>query len=157
MSHRLAAELPEAIAAAAPVAGSLEIPAERVRRPKPVMIFHGTNDDHVPFAGGIGPSSVAGVRFNSVENAVSAWTRVNGCDATPAVEPLPDREDDGTSVERRTWPGCDNGADVVLYVIQGGGHTWPGRTLAERLLGVSTKEISATDLMWEFFKAHPKR
>lgn len=157
MSYRLGAELPDLIAAIAPVAGSLEVPADRVRVPKPVLIFHGSDDDHLPFAGGIGPRSVAGVSFNSVDRAVTAWTRVNGCGKTPTVVQLPDREDDGTTVERRTWPGCAGGADVVLYVIQGAGHTWPGRTLAERLLGVSTKEISATDLMWEFFKAHPMR
>jgi polyhydroxybutyrate depolymerase len=44
---------------------------------------------------------------------------------------------------------------VVLYVIEGGGHTWPGRTPRFAFLGKSTSHISANDLMWEFFQKHP--
>jgi polyhydroxybutyrate depolymerase len=157
MAYRLAAELPDRIAAIAPVAGSLEVPAERVRRPVPVLIFHGTADDHLPFGGGRGARSIAGVDFTPVAFALDTWTAVNGCGRMPRVERLPDRFDDGTSVERRVYPDCRGGADVVLYAIEGGGHTWPGRVLRERLLGVATREISATDLMWEFFAGHGRK
>jgi polyhydroxybutyrate depolymerase len=62
------------------------------------------------------------------------------------------------TVTRQTYgPGRD-GAEVVLYVIEGGGHTWPGRVGAgpvERLLGPSTRDIDANELMWEFFQRHP--
>jgi polyhydroxybutyrate depolymerase len=44
---------------------------------------------------------------------------------------------------------------VVLIVIEGGGHTWPGREAQARVLGKSTKNISANDVMWEFFLKHP--
>ena len=45
-------------------------------------------------------------------------------------------------------------------VVEGGGHAWPGSTFElppelEDLLGVTTHEISANDLMWDFFVAHP--
>ena len=42
-----------------------------------------------------------------------------------------------------------------LVVIEGGGHTWPGKEPRMRSLGVSTRDISANDMMWEFFQRHP--
>jgi polyhydroxybutyrate depolymerase len=38
-------------------------------------------------------------------------------------------------------------------VVEDGGHTWPG-SLDVPLLGETTREIDATDLIWEFFAAH---
>lgn len=48
-----------------------------------------------------------------------------------------------------------NGSEVVLVVIEGGGHTWPGRQPRIQALGASTHDIEANDLMWEFFEKHP--
>ena len=46
---------------------------------------------------------------------------------------------------------------VVLYSVEGGGHTWPGgEDLPKRLLGVTTHEINATRLLWEFYVQHPR-
>ena len=50
--------------------------------------------------------------------------------------------------------GTAGKADVVLYVIENGGHTWPGSLLAPAFLGLSTRNISANDIMWEFFRKH---
>lgn len=44
---------------------------------------------------------------------------------------------------------------MVLLVIEGGSHTWPGRPARLRYLGPLTEDISANDLMWEFFEKHP--
>ena len=44
-------------------------------------------------------------------------------------------------------------AAVLLYTIQGGGHTWPGSIDVARL-GRTTQSINATDLIWEFFQGH---
>jgi polyhydroxybutyrate depolymerase len=151
MAYRLAAERPDRIAAIAPVAGSLEVPLGYLPHPVSVLHFHGTDDDHLPFDGGRGRRSIAGVSFSSVAHTIGSWVAADHCRPTPDVTPLPDRVDDGTTVERREYPRCQEGAAVVLYVIQGGGHTWPGRPALAGLLGVTTREISATDLMWDFF------
>ena len=45
----------------------------------------------------------------------------------------------------------------MLITIQGGGHTWPGQEPRVKLLGKATKNISANDLMWEFFEKHPMK
>jgi polyhydroxybutyrate depolymerase len=63
----------------------------------------------------------------------------------------------GTTVQRKSHGPGKDGAEVVLLVIQGGGHTWPGRDSLLPILGKSTGNISANDLMWEFFQKHPMK
>ena len=119
---------------------------------------NGTDDKFLPIGGGIGPKSLAKVVFRSVDQSIRAWAKANGCPEKPVVVDLPNKVDDGTSVQRKTYGPGKDGAEVVLYVIQGGGHTWPGRDpVLQSLLGKSTKSISANDLMWEFFKRHPMK
>jgi polyhydroxybutyrate depolymerase len=70
---------------------------------------------------------------------------------TPATEPVSDE------VERQVW-SCPEGADVEFYIVDGGGHTWPGTPLPEPLatiLGYTTTDIDATAIAWEWFKSHP--
>jgi polyhydroxybutyrate depolymerase len=105
--------------------------------------------------GGTGRRSVSGVRHRSVEHSVRAWVRANGCREEPATEVLPDRVGDGTAVTAKSYRGGKGGAEVVLVAVGGGGHTWPGRVLGTRTLGRATRNVSANDLMWEFFRRHP--
>ena len=81
--------------------------------------------------------------------------KANGCKEEPATEELPDTAKDGTKVTCQTYSGGKDGAEVVLVVIEGGGHTWPGREGPVKWLGKATKNVSANDLMWEFFQKHP--
>ncbi len=55
-------------------------------------------------------------------------------------------------VTRKTWSGGNEDSEVVLIEIEGGGHTWPGQKPIVSLLGESTMDVSANDLMWEFFQ-----
>jgi polyhydroxybutyrate depolymerase len=91
-----------------------------------------------------------------VEHSIRQWVAADGCPAKPTVTELPRKVDDGTSVTRKHYGPGRQGAEVVLYEIQGGGHTWPGRQLPVEFLGRSTKNISANDLMWDFFVRHPR-
>jgi polyhydroxybutyrate depolymerase len=73
----------------------------------------------------------------------------NGC-AT-----VPHRTEKGT-IRTEIYAGGKDGTEVALYTVNGGGHAWPGGQ--PYLLGPEpTKEISATDLMWEFFMRNPKK
>jgi polyhydroxybutyrate depolymerase len=156
MAYRLAAEMSDRIAAIAPVAGTMTIDEVKLKRPVPVIHFHGTADNLVPF-GGPGRRNPSPVRFRSVEETVKLWAKQNGCPDEPAVKELPNEAKDKLKVTRKTWgPGTD-GAEVVLYVVEGGGHTWPGRDLPFEIVGKSTKNISASDLLWEFFQKHPMK
>jgi polyhydroxybutyrate depolymerase len=154
MSYRLASELSDRIAAIAPVGGPMGTETCQPTRPVSVIHFHGTDDENAPFKGGKGRGP-SGTNFFSVEHSIQAWVKANGCDKVPVVTQFPDTAKDGTSVSRKTYGSGKEGAEVVLIEITGGGHTWPGQEPRLKALGKSTKDISANDLMWEFFEKHP--
>jgi polyhydroxybutyrate depolymerase len=157
MAYRLASELSDRIAAVAAVSGTMGTDRCAPQGPVPLLHFHGTNDEFIPFAGGQGVKSLPGANFYSVEHSIRAWVKANGCNEEPTTEELPDQAKDGTRVLKKTYGGGKDGAEVVLVVIEGGGHTWPGRPLPERSLGKVTANVSANDLMWEFFAKHPMK
>ena len=157
MAYRLASELSDRIAAVAPVAGPMGTATCGPKRPVPIVHFHGTDDEFAPFKGGKGVKSLFGTDFYSVERTIRAWVKADGCQEEPLVEELPDRAKDGTSVTRKTYGAGKDGAEVVLVVIEGGGHTWPGRAPGLKVLGKATRNVSANDLMWEFFEKHPMK
>ncbi len=128
------------------------------KKPVPVILaFHGTDDKFAPFKGGRGERSLSQTEFHSVEHSIGCWVKANGCRAEPVVTEEKAKVEDGTKVTRKTWGGGKNGSEVVLIEITGAGHTWPGRQPALLFLGKSTKNISANDEMWEFFKKHPRK
>jgi polyhydroxybutyrate depolymerase len=143
MAYRLACEAGEVFAAFGGVAGAY---AENLdcapTRPVPMLFFHGTADPIVPYDGGSGLPAIAPF--------VHDFAQRNGCDAQPiALAQV-------GSVGGWQYSGCDSDADVALYIIDGGGHTWPGGPgMLEFLLGVTTQDIDASAVMWEFYVAHP--
>ena len=109
---------------------------------RPIIVFHGTDDPVVPYAGG--PINTgAGIQVAPAEQTAAAWANHNGCTGGPN-ETVVD-----TEVVRIDWTGCAE--PVVMYRIVGGGHTWPGAIDIARL-GSTTHQISATDEMWRLFE-----
>jgi polyhydroxybutyrate depolymerase len=151
MSSRLACDLSDRIAAIGAVAG-LSYPRNcATARPIPVIAFHGTADAVVPYEGGpimAGLSQQLGLQAPPVQETVANWAEHNACANIPLEEQM------SGSVSIIAYDGCEEAAAVVFYAIDGGGHTWPGAIDVARL-GATTHEISATDLIWEFFVAHP--
>lgn len=157
MAYRVAAEMPERIAAVAAVAGGLEIDPAAIKGPVPVLHIHGTADDYVPWNGGKGSRSRLADPHASVPATIEAWIKANGADPFTISVVLPDRDPgDGTRVVRHQHAPGPAGAPVILYQIKGGGHTWPGRARRELLLGVASLDMDANDVIWEFFAAHRK-
>jgi polyhydroxybutyrate depolymerase len=149
MSSLAACRLYDKLAAIAPVAGSPYSALEcRGKGPVPVIAFHGTEDQLVPFEGG--PGGRLGLPTRSVRDNMLNWAKHNGCDLTLSSERV------AADVVVESYGGCRNGADVRLYVVEGGGHTWPGANLDVAWLGETTHSIDATALLWDFFAAHPK-
>ncbi|MBT8495355.1 MAG: alpha/beta fold hydrolase [Deltaproteobacteria bacterium] len=140
LSHRLACELPDRIAAIAPVAGVMGIPFETCDpgKPVPVMHFHGTWDTLVPYDGNLTQG------MPSVEETVAAWAERNGC-STATSETF--RSGDSVC---QSFEGCPSSGAVSYCTVDGGGHTWPGG-LPVPAMGKTTNELSATDAMWDFF------
>jgi polyhydroxybutyrate depolymerase len=159
MSHRLACELSERIAAIAPISGVNQFAAVAPCGPSravAVVAFHGTADQIAPYNGGQGKHDT-GIRL-SVPKTIADWVARNKCSANPRHENLPTTVSDGTAVSRDTYSSCSDGAEVMIYTIDGGGHTWPdGQPYApEFLIGKTTHNINANQVMWEFFKNHPR-
>lgn len=156
MCYRLAAELSDRIAAIAPVAGTMTLPDPQPVRPVPIIHFHGTKDGWVP-PGGPAPGTPDFLTFFSLPDTLRAWCEVNGCDfETPIETQLPDIANDGTTVRRAVYGPGTNGAEIISLTIENGGHTWPGRwSLLGPLVGKTTRDISANELIWEFFNRHP--
>ncbi|HTS18931.1 MAG TPA: PHB depolymerase family esterase [Verrucomicrobiae bacterium] len=151
MTYRIGCELSDKVAAIAPVAGALDVENCQPANPVPVIIFHGTADEHVLYNGGE-PIRKADRHFRvdkSVAYAVSFWVKRDGCAPTPV-------HSQKGSIATDVYGGGKDGAEVVMYTVNGGGHAWPGGE--SYLLGAEpTKEISATDLMWDFFVRHPRK
>ena len=85
-------------------------------------------------------------------NKAANWAERNRC--------LPEPVDSlvAADVTRRTYTSCANRAPVVLYTVEGGGHTWPGGTpLPKWFVGRTTNGVDATSVMWAFFREHPLR
>ena len=156
MTYRLASELSDRIAAIAPVSGPMGTKDCRPSRPVPVIHFHGDADEFAPFQGGKGRGP-SGTDFYSVQHSIDAWVTANGCDKTPTTTRLVDRQDDGTTAKLLRYGSGKQDSEVVLVIIEGGGHTWPGREPRMRSLGVSTRDLSANDMMWDFFQQHPMK
>lgn len=134
MAHRLACERAAQFAAIAPVAASNRLPSCSPTRPVPVLAFNGTEDTLVSYA--------------SALQSHEEWGARNGCAAT-ATETF----QNGDS-RCEGFDGCDGGSSVVQCTVQGGGHTWPGGT-SLLPLGKTTQDLVASDMLWDFFTAHP--
>ena len=150
MCYRLAAELSDRIAAIAPVAGTIAIDESKPKRPVPVIHFHGTKDNLVPFEVPRARSPRSS-KLKGVEDSIQTWVKLNGCEAEPKTDTL-SKDGDEMKVTRKIYGGGKDGAEVVLIVIEDGGHTWPGQQPPVGFIGKSAKNISANDLMWEFFQ-----
>jgi polyhydroxybutyrate depolymerase len=162
-SYRLAKQLTDRIAAIATVGG--QRPAGRglfpsPAEPMPVMQFSGKQDIYAPFDGGQ-PHPGKGLfkvrietQLESVEEVIRSWVNFNHCPSEPA-----DVKRVGRAIAKRYGPG-EAGAEVVLWILEDGGHTWPGGQVlpAEVKAGVGhiNHDISASELMWEFFKKHQR-
>ncbi len=152
MAYRLAAELSDRIAAVAPVAGTIAIDESKPKRAVPVLHIHGSKDAIVPFEMSKGKQPPF-MKLKGVEESVQTWVKLNGCDEKPKTETI-SRDGDEMKVTRTTYGNGKDGSEVVLVVIDGGGHTWPGEEPPVGFMGKSAKNVSANGLMWDFFQKH---
>jgi polyhydroxybutyrate depolymerase len=146
MSYRLACEASGVFAAAAPVAGALNVDCNP-GQPVSLLAIHGTGDRMVRYEGGepleqVDPASRVDT---SVADSVGFFVAHNACAEPPATTM------DGI-LRYDEWGSCDQNARVALYTIEGGVHEWPG----DRVATVG-REVDASRLIWQFFAALPPR
>lgn len=113
MSYTLACQAADLFAAVAPSAFDLLVDPEqecRPVRPISVLSLRGTNDSVVPYPGG--PGSGGRVSFAGAEATLERWASINGCTGTAT--------EDGSL---QLYTACDQGVEVGLYTVDGGGHS----------------------------------
>lgn len=152
MSHRLGMVLSERLAAIAPVVATLfgdETPAPQAVS---ALMLNGALDRSVPHLGG-----PPGGRFADAWDGTPAlpalaqasyWARTNACAATAP-------EQDLKSYARWQYE-CPGGRAVELYLLKDQGHAWPGGEKGNARADTPSTSFKATDVIWSFFKAHPK-
>jgi len=148
MAYRIGCELSDRIAVIAPVEGALNVSCYPTS-PVSVVIFHGTDDQNVHYDGGPAPRDNR--IDNSVAKAMSFWVGANGCVEVPA------RLAPQANLRVESYSRCRRDSAVMLYKILGGKHAWPGGDRLTSLLDEPTHDVSATDLMWEFFRTSSPR
>lgn len=138
MSHRMACQLNNRIAAIGAVAGTLAYPFCAPGRAVPVCHIHGTADSTV--------------FFDLVPVTIAFWTGIGGC-ADSVVVDLPDTDTtDQSTVTLTTYPQCDDDVEVLLYTINNGGHTWPGASID--IGDITNQDIHASAEIWNFFSKY---
>lgn len=147
-SYHLACNLSDKIAAIASVTGSM-VPGTPDKcqpgRSVPVMEIHGTADDVVSYNGSANISI-------PIDTVVAFWSRNNLCGSAVTKENIPDiNTADQSTVEKITYTDCNRDHEVVLFKVNGGGHTWPGAPLN---VGVTNRDIHASTEIWRFFNRY---
>jgi polyhydroxybutyrate depolymerase len=153
MTHRLGRELSRRFAAIAPVVGAVFGDEPDAKGPVSALMINGLLDKAVPAEGG--PTGGRSAREwdgtptkpNLAQGAY--WARANGCAAVPK------RSERGAVI---TWRyDCPSGRAVEILQLRDGGHAWPGGERGSRVGDRPSTVIDATEVMWAFFKAHPRR
>lgn len=149
MCYRLACELSHRISAITSVSGLMSEPLLQNCHPtRSVSItqIHGTNDQVVAYNGDN--------QFLSVDRVMDFWREKYECDIIPAVTPITDEDPtDGSSVVRINYICALEPTELVLFIINNGGHTWPGSPIV--LDGdVPNGDIDASHEIWTFVKKH---
>lgn len=161
LGYRAAIEQPKAFAAIASVIGQLPIPFAYEHQPTvpmPVLFMLGTEDPICPFEGGtLTIQREKAGQVMSAAESVDYWLQANQCAAIPDETLIAQRTDDQPmNVWRETYGGGLDDSEVVLYRVEGGGHTWPGgeQYAPEFLIGKTCRAFSATDHIGEFLLRH---
>lgn len=166
MAYRLACALSDKIAAIAPVDGNIAAEVQpdcSPGRSVSVLAINNVADPLVPWNGGevTGPFGRKKLgRSLSVAQSVAFWVKRDSCSSTPVTTQEPDRDPrDGTRARKEDYAGGTEGSEVVLYAVEGGGHTWPGgrQYLPSWIIGKTCRDFDATSVIWEFFKRHHRQ
>jgi polyhydroxybutyrate depolymerase len=165
LSHRLACQLADRVAAIVTVSGgmgnrNLDVtPAEALfpcspARSVPVLHIHGTQDACYPFDGGYVPLSA--ITAEPVMVTVADWVIRNGCSSSPPTTVLT------AGLATCLLYPCPATGAVELCTIDGGGHYWPGgddwagsQVVCGLSQGVRSMDLIANDVLWKWFVQHP--
>jgi len=146
LTYKIASLLPDIIAGIAPVAGAMNYIPNSHKNPIPVIIFHGTEDKHILYKGGI-PLHIFEEKSrvdNSVSSAVNFWVKNNKC----SIQPIRNKT---KNIIIDKYTNCENNANVILYTIIGAKHAWPGGKKDSLFGDNPSREINASKIILDAF------
>jgi len=164
MVFRLALESGEKFRAIAAVVAAMpnKNKCEAFKVPISVLVMNGTDDPILPYGGGsVGRRKADREERGSVistQDTIKYWLNVNGIDSNPLVKNLPNKNiKDRSTVSVEQYRNRKNNTEVILFKINGGGHTEPSlsehyRRLYKILVGKQNRDIEMAEKVWEFFE-----
>jgi len=164
MSFLLGAQLSNRIAAIAPVAGACWREPVALQRPVPMLYLTGTEDPLNPIEGGPPKLATGGSDAVRAKPKPPVWKSILRWLRALDLDPVPTRVSEQAGVRTEIYDRSARGqsrsgnVQVVYVSVEGLGHTWAGgRSLLPRwLVGSTSDRVSATDLIWEFFRRQPR-
>lgn len=135
LAYRLACELSDTITGIGPIGGPMGVMACQPTKPVSAMHVHGAADRTVPPEGWSMGGGIYNTHFRSARLSTLMLAGADGCpdEALPSM-------DGANRVER--WTPCAGGAEVVLTLLEGAGHDYPGPAV--------------TDEIYRFLADHPR-
>ncbi len=162
MAQRLGLELNDKIAAVASIAAAKPAISDcnPPTHPISILFMNGTDDNHMPYNGGtIGnPPNPDNGTVLSTNETIDYWVNFDHTDTIPETHTFPDLDpNDGGIVQKFSYKNGNLGTEVVLYKINGGGHSAPSirerySAIYEQYFNKQNHDIEITTEVWNFFK-----
>jgi polyhydroxybutyrate depolymerase len=164
MSLRLAIERPKSFRAVGAVVANM--PAKSGCAPPSlpisVLLMNGTDDPINPFnGGGVGSGKSYGTRGSvlSTDESIKFWLSHNKI-ANEAIRKtfVAKESSEADRIEKFAYCCGTNQSAVVLYRVEGGGHTEPSLTeryagFFKRIVGAQSAAVEMADEVWAFFSS----
>ncbi len=168
MTYRLLIEMSDRFAGAAAFVANIPAEEKSLHPPEravPLMIWSGRNDGLMKYDGG---EIVGGRgRVSSVPETVAWWVQANRADTSQVqTETLPDTDPkDGCRIKKTLYPAITDGAPVLFYLAEGGGHAMPTQTetaseggpIFKMLIGKTCRDVDGADIAWKFMNSNARR
>jgi polyhydroxybutyrate depolymerase len=151
MALRTGCSMADRIAAIAVVAATMPKTLNCIpSRPIPVLLMNGTDDPMVHFDGGRYKDGL--LHLLSAQDTAKEWARLNHCSEKSTESKLPSLQKGGKDTKVYLFDGCHENAQVALYAVKDGGHTWPGgeQYMNEKEVGKTSNALNANETIWSF-------
>lgn len=123
-----------------------------------LLFIHGTHDTIVPFQGKVQQTPMGPVTvLASVEQTMAFWSDKLSCgDVIDSVAVPRGGASPETQVSVLRYMNCPADHELILAVVLGGGHNWPGRDglLPPSAAGNVNLDLNASEFIWQFFERH---
>lgn len=158
MDYRLACMMSERIAAIAPVGATFpESLAKNCgpSHPMAVLMIEGTADPVISYKGSSHPKAPA-IPSLSAEESAKTWSKLDTCGDKAKQSSVPAKTSGGLETKVEDYADCQQGAEVALYSVVGGGNTWPGgeQYMPEKQIGKTSADFDADEVIWKFLSTH---